>query len=158
MSAVRKTSGLGQLAAISVRDAANALQSVERGSVRDDGNVSRVFFSSMAASVDPDSVRGYGNDSGTVTVTTPSASVTVAGGVAPFTYAWTRTDGGSQPWTITAPTAATTAFSSDLDANQSEAASFICTVTDATGATAATGVVNAHAVNLGGGLVIGPIP
>jgi hypothetical protein len=155
MSAVRQVSGLGQIAAISVRDAANALHAVGAGEVRDAGNMLQPFFSALSASAAPEETSGFGNDGSAISVSTGSVTVTVEGGVAPFTPLWARTDGGGTTWAISDHTAASTSFSTSLAAGDSDTATFACTVTDATGATAVSNDITATAVNLGGGVLIG---
>ncbi len=61
----------------------------------------------------------------------------VGGGTGPFTYAWSRTSGTSID--ALAPTAAATRFRSfGIGGTEEKLATFICTVTDALGATAVT--------------------
>lgn len=75
-----------------------------------------------------------------------SASVTVSasGGVAPYTYAWTKKSGTETGATQTAsaPSSATTTFTATLATNQSSGATWICTVTDSTGGTPLTAAIN----------------
>ena len=86
---------------------------------------------------------------GPVTLTTPTVTAEAAGGVGPYTYAWTRISGDSAI-TATAPSAATTAFTASLAVDETKIAMFRVTATDtATGATATADVsVILHLVSL----------
>jgi hypothetical protein len=150
VSSVRDSVSLKDIASISVRDAASVLQPIAGASVRTGAGL-KAFFSAMAASASPESITGYGNNGSPVSITTAAASVSVAGGVAPYTYAWTLVpDFGS--WTIGAPTAQSTTFTAgNVAASDEASASFYCTVTDDAGAEAVTGMVAVAAFNLGGG-------
>jgi hypothetical protein len=66
---------------------------------------------------------------------TPSVTCTPAGGYPGYTFAWSRVS-GSTAISATAPTAATTAFStSGIPIDQTRTAVFVCTVADAAGRT-----------------------
>lgn len=153
MSAYRNAAGLSQgIAAIHFRDGASVFKDIAVGRYRDASNTLRVFFETIAASASPPSLNGYGNTGGPVDITMSSdCTCTVVGGAAPFTYLWTRTDAGSDSWTITTATSAITAFIA-LAITSGSFATFICTVTDDTGAIAVSNEVSARAINLGGGL------
>lgn len=71
---------------------------------------------------------------GALTLTSINTTAAVAGGSAPFAYAWAYVSGDV---TIAAdsPTAATTAFSASVALGVSKAAVFKVTVTDANGST-----------------------
>lgn len=85
----------------------------------------------------PTSVSKEGN---TASQTTSSVTATVTGGLAPFTYSWTRTSGDTEV-SATAPSAATTAFTdTTLVAGEIDTATFTCTVTDALGRTASDSI------------------
>lgn len=91
----------------------------------------------FTATVDHTSVNGKGVAPSTVTTGSVTASPVL--GSAPFSYSWTRTDGGSYPWTINNPSSATTTFSSTLDGGATfHTATFACTITDAVGDPPAT--------------------
>lgn len=96
---------------------------------------------SLAATVAPASVSKTGSTTGAnKTVTSPAAVVTATGGAGGYTYAWVRTS-GSALITATSPAAASTTFSALLTPDDSVAAVFTCTITDAAGAHVAV-VVN----------------
>lgn len=155
MSGVRGASSLGTIAAISVRDAAVAVQTVSVGQVRNAAGALKTFFSGLAATAAPDFVRTFGNSAAAIDITTPNVTATPAGGVAPFAYLWERTDAGGETWNITASTAATTAFECEAVASgASHSATFACTITDDTSAEVVTNEVTASVVNLGGGLML----
>ena len=85
----------------------------------------------------------YGSGSGATSsgsVTTGSASVTVSGGIAPYTYAWSYISGNSSI-TITTPTGSSTTFSATV-AGIPKQANYQCTVTDSLGHTAVSGTIN----------------
>jgi hypothetical protein len=150
VSAVRTTTGLGQITGIAVVDAASVLKTVQAAYVRTAAGL-KAFFASMAASAGAN-VNGYGNSSSSVDVTTGTVTCTVTGGVAPFTYLWTEVSSDGT-WNILSATSASTAFEAvSVSPSNSVHGEFKCTVTDANGVTAETGNVAARAVNLGGGL------
>lgn len=76
---------------------------------------------------------------GALTLTSNTTTVTPAGGVAPFTYAWAYLSGdtGVNP---TAASSATSAFSGSIAVGEVKSTTFRCTVTDANGATATASV------------------
>lgn len=136
------------IAAIEANDDGGDPLRVTIGQVRDAAGVAKTFWQSMSASAAPVEVSGYGNTASPVDITVGPVTVTVVGGVAPFTYAWST----DPDWTVDAPTAATTTLTADdVGAGSSASAYFTCTVTDDTGAEAETNQVLATAVNLGGG-------
>ncbi|MEN2749356.1 hypothetical protein [Sphingomonas sp. T9W2] len=91
----------------------------------------------VMAAANPASVFGTGRFP---TVTTGSTTVGVSGGKTPFSFAWTTVD-ASGSWEITSPTNATTAFRcTSAVQDDSQDATFRCTVTDANGKTAAADV------------------
>lgn len=67
------------------------------------------------------------------TVTSSTVTVTASGGSGGYSYSWART-AGDAGITATAPSAATTAFSASLAPDTSKSATFVCTITDASGA------------------------
>ncbi len=79
-------------------------------------------------------------------VFTRQTTVTVSGGKKPYSFAWSTV----VDWTVTAPTSATTSFSSGVSPGTDATATFTCTVTDARGDTV-TASVNAAVFNYGGG-------
>jgi hypothetical protein len=89
----------------------------------------------MAVSLSPSSVSGTGESTGAaITVTSATTTASVQGGIAPYTYAWAKVIGDDM--TITAPTSATTAFSSEEVPDLILSGTYRCTVTDAAGITA----------------------
>lgn len=82
----------------------------------------------FSASVSPFSVGG--TRIGTGPVTTDAATVTVAGGTGPFTYAWAYVSGFAS-LTTNSPTSATTTFSGTISLlGQDRSAVYRCTITD----------------------------
>ena len=89
----------------------------------------------MAVSLSDTNVTGSGTSLGPpFEVTSETTSATVAGGLAPYTYAWAKVTGDDM--TITAPTGSTTAFSSTQTPDLILSGVYRCTVTDATMKTA----------------------
>jgi hypothetical protein len=90
----------------------------------------------MAASVSPTAANGTNSAFGEtpIEVTTNTVTVAVQGGLAPYTYAWSKVVGDDV--TITAPTGATTAFTETQPPGTTLAGTYRATVTDATGKTA----------------------
>lgn len=77
--------------------------------------------------ISPASAYGYSNTS---PVTSESVTVTPTGGVAPFTYAWTKLSGSGS---INSPTTATTTFNANVPDGDSLIGNYRCTATDAIG-------------------------
>lgn len=94
----------------------------------------------MVATVSPaeatDSVSGFPPTA--ITATSNTVTVTAQGGLAPYTYAWTKTDGDTV--TVTAPTSNATAFTETEPPGVTFYATYRCTVTDSTGKTASVEV------------------
>jgi hypothetical protein len=82
----------------------------------------------------PADVSGFGY----IYVTTDNATVTTNGGLAPYTYSWTRLS-GSYGSPISA-TSATTAFIANPPSGSIRTSVFRCTVTDSLGSTATADV------------------
>lgn len=95
----------------------------------------------MAASASPTTATG--EESGTpptpLEVTTNTVTVSVQGGIAPYTYAWSKVVGADV--TITAPTSATTAFTETREPGTILSGTYRCTVTDAAMLTARVDVI-----------------
>ncbi len=72
--------------------------------------------------------------------TTDGTTVTPSGGVAPYTYAWTKKSGDTIAPDSAA--AATTTFTATVTDQQIKSAVYTCTVTDSTGGTALTTTVD----------------
>lgn len=93
-----------------------------------------VTRAAMTASASPTSLSKVGVAS---SQTTLSTTVTPVGGVAPYTYVWTKVEGNTL--TVDSPTAATTTFSATgLLQGENRDATYRCTVTDSTGGTPLT--------------------
>jgi hypothetical protein len=93
---------------------------------------------SMTAAASPTSLSTSGVSA---SLTTASTTVTPTGGVATYTYAWTKVSGGSI--TANSSTAATTTFTAgSLTVGESRTAIYRCTVTDSTGGTPLTATVD----------------
>lgn len=91
----------------------------------------KVFVAPMSVSA-PDT---YANAiSKTPATITANITATPAGGLGPYTYAWSKVGGG----TLLYPTSATCALTASVAAGTSVVATLTVTVTDATGATATT--------------------
>lgn len=155
MSALKNASGTKQFAGIHVRKA-GVTKAADRASIRTASGLV-VFYRSLASggttsgiSVAPTAVFGTVNSTSSATVTSGAATVSVAGGVAPYTYAWSLVSGG--PMAITAPTAASTTFSTTLLPSNSRSAVFKCTVTDSAGVSSDSPQVSADLENIGGTL------
>lgn len=102
----------------------------------------------MAVSASPDSV--YGATSGSLApIRTNSATATVSGGKAPYTYTWQKIT--SDSLVATAPASASSAFSSSVPPGEDRSDTFVCIVTDAAGRTATSNEVYATVSNYGGG-------
>lgn len=108
------------------------------------GGAQKLVFSNLVASVD--NANPSSNGSGFATSgdpgTTPAVTVTAAGGVAPYSYAWARVGAAAQygPYEAVTPTSNVTTFK-DQDDNVTELATnpdetWRCTVTDDNGSTA----------------------
>jgi hypothetical protein len=79
-------------------------------------------------------VNGFSSAGGTVSVTTASVLASPSGGIAPYTYAWTRIDASAYTWTIGSAAAATTSFTgTNIPDGVATFATFRVTVTDAAG-------------------------
>ena len=107
--------------------------------------VAQSFATSLTLSVTP-TASGTGASSGVVTVSSSTATATPTGGVAPFTYAWTKTSGDTL--TVNSPTNASTTFSAAVGPEEIKGATYLCTATDSLGSTA-TGSVNVIITNNG---------
>lgn len=68
------------------------------------------------------------------TITTPPVTVSVVGGTAPYTYAWTRVSGNAAI-SADSDTSSSTTFSGVVPRDNTYTAKFRCTVTDALSAT-----------------------
>lgn len=148
MFSARDATTLRTVKNVKARDAGGVLRQCQFAKVRASDGALRTVWAYLTASASVSSVEGYGNSITSIGITTASVTATPTGGTAPYTYAWTRTDGGADAWTITTPTAATTSFrATAVLPSDNQTATFICTVTDANGRTAATSAVSASSTN-----------
>ena len=148
--AVKTATGTKMVSVFKVRDT-TGLKTVQKAFIRTASGLQQ-FYGNLTVGLSATFAQGSTNRSTTSSAATRIVTATPAGGVAPYAYAWTRTDGGSHAWTIGAPSSASTAFSTTVAPNAEQTATFICTVTDATGATAVSAAVTADVFNDGGGL------
>lgn len=147
MLAVRDPSGRRTIAGIRMRDAGNVLRTVALARIRDAAGTLRTFYSALSATASPTFCSGVGDSPSAIDVTTQATTATPAGGVAPYTYAWSRT-GGDTDVNALGPTAQTTGFQvSNINPSEEKEATFICTITDAAGSTAVTNAVTVRGRN-----------
>jgi hypothetical protein len=145
--AIRSASGLQAVTAIKVRDGGGTLRTCQFLKVRDATNALRTIWQAMTAALNRSSVDGYGDSTGSITITTQSVTATPSGGTGPFDYAWSSA-GGDVP-TINSPISPTTTFTfAGIGPGDSKSGSLACTVTDVNGITAATSAVTATATNV----------
>lgn len=112
------------------------------GTWRKDPNPSA---STLVAVASPNSVTGAISRPGVGIAVTNETTVSVTGGTAPFTYAWTSSEG---VMTATAPALPTTRFSAPVEGGDTASDTFAVLVTDAKGQTA-TSIVFASVNNYG---------
>lgn len=99
--------------------------------------------------IDPSPAMGAIAQDSAGSVTTNLCTATPLGGVAPYTYLWTKTE-GSDDWIALASLGQSTAFRcSEVPAGESGIATFEVTVTDSRGRTG-TASVGAYVSNYGG--------
>lgn len=132
---VRSSGGQNKLKGIKVR-ASGGLQTIKKGWIRD-GSGLRKFWDWAVMVVNPMigsiTAHSWTSSLGNRTVSTfSSVKITVIGGTAPLTYAWTRTSGDAM--TLTNGTTDTPTMSMSLAPDTSAYATYQCLVTDATGA------------------------
>jgi hypothetical protein len=94
----------------------------------------------LSASASPSSVSGSTASSGTAT--TNATTCTASGGLAPYTYAWSRVSGDTSTSANSATSAATTFSASVGPVNSSRVSVWKCTVTDALGHAADSNTVS----------------
>lgn len=115
----------------------------------------RVFFRALSAgasgiTVDPDAVSGIRSSSSTTAITSRETTVTVTGGVAPYSYLWSQVSGDTM--TILNSTTPTASFGANVDPGDRLSGVFKCSVTDAAGVSADSPEVTATLFNIGGTL------
>lgn len=122
-----------------IRDETNTSREIQELWARDATNTPRMIYTTappITASISPSLVSGM--TLGTGTATTDAATMSVSGGTAPYTYAWSITayTSGVAP-TALSPTSATTTFrQTSLGIGAAESADCQCIATDANGYTA----------------------
>ncbi len=133
---------------VKARDASNTLRQCQFVRVRDAGNVLRTVWAFLTAAATPSAVTGYANSASPININTSGAVAAPSGGTPPYSYAWARTDGGGDAWTINSPSAASTTFqATGVNPGDAFTATFACTVTDSLGVTATTSDVSATSIN-----------
>jgi hypothetical protein len=91
----------------------------------------------FSATAEPSEVTAYGSSGAAANLTTSSTVAAPTGGTGTITYSWAQYGQSPYTWVIGAPAAANTAFTvNSLPAGTVAAATFICTMTDSTGAKA----------------------
>ena len=103
------------------------------------------------ATLDKNTTSQTGTSSSTITVTTSAGNrvtVTVTGGLFPYTYSWTRISGTSAI-TATSTTSRTTGFTASVTPCTQLNATFKCIVTDFSGATIDSDTVDVTLTNNG---------
>lgn len=132
MPQVRMRDASGTLRTISrirMRDAGNVLRTIQRIRMRDASGTLRTVFQYFLATIPTSETQLATGAASSGTVTSDSQAVTVTGGTAPYTYAWSYVS-GSLAISITSPTGSSTTFSATVDDGSPEEAVFKCTVTD----------------------------
>lgn len=115
-----------------------------------DGTAVRTVFVYLNATLNTAGVSGQynGNSPAPQDITTGAVTVVVVGGVAPYTYQWQLIGVSAYTWTITAPTAAITAFTAQaIPVGVIDAMTFQCTVTDSLGFSVVAGPGTATVFN-----------
>lgn len=149
--AVNLSTGTKNLTVGKVR-LSGGLKTIVAGFQRTTGGLKQIY-GAISVSLSETSTIGRANSATTINVTSAPVTATPSGAIGTVTYAWTRTDGGTQPWTIDSPTSSTTTFSTVCDQTEEFTATFICTITDRAGQTVASATVTADCANIfyGGG-------
>lgn len=147
----RDTVGISTIGAARARDVAG-LAVLSNIRVRDAVGLSLVWTATTAMTVSvPPTASGFGTSTGLVAITSEEVTAAVTGGLAPYTYTWTKVGAVDANWLILSPTVATTQFRhAAVPANDGRFASFICTVKDAKGQVIASGECQVTVENLGG--------
>lgn len=125
---------LRTLARIRIRDASNTLRQIQRIRIRDAGGTLRTVWQFFSLSLSATNAYGFAHGLASHgAVNSASVTVTVTGGVAPYTYLWQYVS-GDVAITPNSPTAATTQFgSASVTDGISRFATYNCKVTDNVG-------------------------
>jgi len=139
MMSIRNLAGALVEVQMMVRNAANMLVPVlvEARDPAGDPTPTQPPAPTFTVSISPSAVTGAVSKSNGANAVTNEATASTTGGVAPFGFAWVSQDGAM---TAIAPSAAVTRFSAFIVGGDSAEDTFICTVTDASGATASATV------------------
>ena len=134
-----------------VRDSGGILRTCRTGKVRDSLGIMQTFFGgSLSVTAAPVIVMTTVNSSLGPNITTPSITVTPAGGTGPYTFAWNPVGVPPDVWIINTPGSATTSFTAQGiygGPAYSAVAQFSCSVTDALGVISTSPTVSATARN-----------
>lgn len=151
MISLRDTVGLKQIGAIFVRDA-GGLKEIAEVQIRDAGGLKLVYNQGSALAVYvPGEAYGAASSDTPVDVSTEVIAASPTGGVAPYSFSWTRTDGGVDSWSIIFPAAQETSFRANAVVGGAiRTATFRVTVTDARAQVVNSININATAENYGG--------
>lgn len=148
---IRDASGtLRTVTRIRMRDAGGVLRTIQRIRMRDAGNVLRTVWQYLQATLNKTTTEGSynGASSSAQDITTAAVVASPIGGTAAFTYAWSQVGTSAYTWLINSATSASTTFTGQgIPAGTIESVTFQCVITDSTGATAATELVNAVVYN-----------
>jgi hypothetical protein len=144
--AVKLPAGTKTAVGLLVRDGDNMLRSIREGWVRTAAGLKQ-FFAGLSASLSAPTVNGARSSRFTVPVRTGSVTAKATGGAPPYTYSWTRIDGGAHAWTIETPSVAATRFNTLVAPSTTETATFACTVTDAAGTSVVSDDLTTNCVN-----------
>lgn len=128
---------------IKMRDAGGIMRNITRVRMRDASNILRTVFGALSVSANTP----VSGTSGTSPVTSSTSTVTVTGGVAPYTYLWRAYLNDAPTYNpngiaILTPTANSTAFRRTMAVPDVIDGSFECEVTDALGAVIVTNLVD----------------
>lgn len=139
---IRNASGtLRTVARIRMRDAGGVLRTIQRIRMRDTTGTLRTVFQYLSAVISATKSASASGAFSSGVVTTATETVTVSGGTAPYTYAWTRV-AGNLAIVATAPAAATTNFQATVtDSGSPYIAYFQVTVTDTNGAVVTSNMI-----------------
>ena len=151
MTGIRDTVGLSVISDAFARDSVG-LSEIGEIHIRDLGGLNLVYNQGSALAVYvPASAYGAASSNTPVAISTEVIIATPSGGVAPYTYSWTRADGGIDSWTIIFPSSQETSFrANSVASGVIRTATFKVTVTDAQGQFVDSININATAENYGG--------